>query len=96
MIKPRASTGRMSAKVFESARDYRARPGRPRLLLGRKVDIAIHFSDERLCVVTVTRPGETEPIYQIVGRRADLPGSLAEAMIEVRRMYAAEPWPGRQ
>ena len=60
------------------------------------VDIAIRFSDERLCVVTVTRPGENEPIYRIVGKRADLPSSLADAMSEVRRMYAAEPWPGRQ
>ena len=59
------------------------------------VDIAIRYSDDRLCVVTVSQPGEDEPIYRIVGRREDLGGSLAEAMREARRLYAATPWPAR-
>ena len=60
------------------------------------VDIAIRYSHDRLCVLTVSRPGDAEVIYRIVGRRDNLSGSLAEAMSEVRRRYEFEPWPGRQ
>lgn len=57
------------------------------------VDIAIRYSDERLCEVTPVRPGEIEPFYRIVGRREDLPSSLTEAMREARQLFAIEPWP---
>jgi hypothetical protein len=60
------------------------------------VDISIRYSDDRLCVVTVTRPANEEVIYRIVGRRADLGGSLTEVIREARRLYEASPWPGRQ
>jgi hypothetical protein len=60
------------------------------------VDVSIRYSDDRLCVVTVTRPADEEVIYQIVGRRAGLGGSLTEAMREARRLYEASRWPGRQ
>lgn len=33
------------------------------------VDIAIRYSDDRLCEVILARPGEIEPFYRIVGRR---------------------------
>ena len=57
------------------------------------MDIAIRYSDDRLCVLTVSRPGDAEVIYRIVGRRDNLSGSLAEAMREVRRLYEVEPSP---
>jgi hypothetical protein len=31
------------------------------------LDIAIRYSDDRLCVLTVSRPGDAEVIYRISG-----------------------------
>jgi hypothetical protein len=60
------------------------------------VDIAIRYSDDRLCTVTVCRPADDGVIYRIVGRRESLSGSLAEAIREARRLYETGPWPRRQ
>jgi hypothetical protein len=57
------------------------------------VDIAIQYSDDRLCVVTVCRLIDEEAIYRIVGRRENL---VAEAMREARRLYNTAPWPSRR
>jgi hypothetical protein len=59
------------------------------------VDIAIRYSEDRLCEVTLAWPGEIEPFYRIVERREDLPSSLTEAMREARRLFAIKPWPAR-
>jgi hypothetical protein len=44
------------------------------------VDIAIRYSDHRLCTLTVSRRADTEVIYRIVGRREHLGGSLAKTL----------------
>lgn len=57
------------------------------------VEIAIPYSDDRPCMVTVARPGTGEPLYRIVTPRSGIPQSVAEGLQEARRLFAIEPWP---
>ena len=58
------------------------------------VEITIRYSDDRPCMVTVTKPGSGELLYRIVAPRAGIPQSVAEGLREAHRMFAAEPWAG--
>ena len=55
------------------------------------VEIAIRYSDDRPCTVTVARPGG-ELLYGIVTPRSGIPQSVAEGLREARRLFAIEPW----
>lgn len=59
------------------------------------VEIAIRYSDDRPCTVTVAKPGGDE-LYRIVTPRAGIPQSVAEGLREARRMFTAEPWAGNK
>jgi hypothetical protein len=61
----------------------------------RRVDVDLMI-DDRLCEIVVCQPNDGEPFYRVVTRRANLGGSLTEAMQEARRLYAATPWPDRR
>ena len=58
------------------------------------VEIAIRYSDDRACMVTIAKPGSGELLYQIITPRAGIPRSVAAGLEEARRMFAAEPWTG--
>ncbi len=58
------------------------------------VEIAIRYSDDRACMVTITKPGSGELLYQIVTPRDGIPQSVADGLAEARRMFAVEPWVG--
>lgn len=60
------------------------------------VDLAIRYSDDRLCEVVVCRPADETPLYRIVSRRAHLGDSITEAMREARRLYEINSWPDRR
>ena len=55
------------------------------------VEIAIRYSDDWLCTVTVATPGG-EVLYRIVTPRAGIPQSVAEGLREARRLFATKPW----
>ena len=58
------------------------------------VEIAIRYSDDRACMVTIRKPGSGELLYQIVTPHAGIPHSIATGLDEARRMFTAEPWAG--
>ena len=58
------------------------------------VEIAIRYSDDRACMVTIRKPGSGELLYQIVTPCTGIPQSVAAGLEEARRMFAAEPWAG--
>jgi hypothetical protein len=59
------------------------------------VEIAIRYSDDRPCKVTVARPDSGE-IPLIVTPLGDIPQSVAEGLREARRLFAIEPWDRRK
>jgi hypothetical protein len=56
------------------------------------VEIAIRYSDNRPCKVTVTRPDSGEILFMIVTPLSGIPQSVAEGLREARRLFAIEPW----
>ncbi len=60
------------------------------------VEIAIRYSDDRACVVTVAKPNDGEVLYRIVTPRLGIPQAVAGGLREARRLFAAEPWAGGQ
>ncbi len=58
------------------------------------VEIAVRYSNDLACVVTITKPGSGELLHQIVTPRAGIPQSIAMGLDEARRMFVAEPWAG--
>ncbi|GAA0592824.1 hypothetical protein GCM10009416_34050 [Craurococcus roseus] len=57
------------------------------------VEIAIRYSDDRPCLVTVSRP-DGGVIWRVLTPLAGIPGSVAEGLREARRLFEAAPWPG--
>lgn len=58
------------------------------------VEIAIRYSDDRPCMVTIAKPGSGEPLYRILTLLPGIPQSVAEGLKEARRLFASEPWAG--
>ena len=58
------------------------------------VEIAIRYSDDRPCLLTISKP-DGEVIYRIVTPHAAIPASLAEGLREAQRLFNAAPWAGR-
>jgi len=56
------------------------------------VEIAIRYSEDRPCTVTVAKPDGGELLYRIVTPAAGIPPSVVEGLREARRLFAAEPW----
>ena len=56
------------------------------------VEIAIRYSDDRPCMVTIAKPGSGEPLYRILTPQLGIPQSLAEGLREVRRLFEGDPW----
>jgi hypothetical protein len=56
------------------------------------VEIAIRFSEDRACRVTIARPDNGEIIYMIITPAAGIPQSVAEGLREARRLFAIDPW----
>lgn len=54
------------------------------------VEIAIRYSDERPCVVTVSRP-DGKVVFCTLTPLADIPDSVAEGLREARRVFEAAP-----
>lgn len=60
------------------------------------VEIAIRYSDDRPCTVTIAKPDGGELLYRIVTPRAGIPQSVAEGLKEARQMFTVEPWAGNK
>lgn len=58
------------------------------------VEIAIRYSDDRPCLVTIVKPGSGETLYRILTLLPGIPQSVAEGLREARRLFASEPWAG--
>ncbi len=56
------------------------------------VEIAIRYSDDRPCMVTVAKPGSGENLYRILTPLPGIPQSVAEGLKEARRLFASDPW----
>lgn len=59
-----------------------------------EVGTTIRYSDERPCVVTISRP-DGEVVFRIVTPLACVPQSVAEGLRGARQLFGAVPWPGR-
>lgn len=60
------------------------------------VEIAIRYSDDWPCTVTMTKPGSGVALHQIVTPRVGVPQSVAEGLREARWLFRAEPWTGNK
>ena len=56
------------------------------------VEIAIRYSDDRPCMVTVAKPGSGETLYRILTPLPGIPQSIDEGLREARRLFASDPW----
>ncbi len=56
------------------------------------VEIAISYSDDRPCRVTLARPDSGEILFMIVTPLSGIPQSVAEGLREARCLFAVEPW----
>jgi hypothetical protein len=57
-----------------------------------EVEIAIRYSDDRPCTMTIARASSGKVLYKIVTSRDGIPQNFAEGLREARRLFAVEPW----